>query len=102
MTFVELLEKYGMIAFALIIFFGGRYGLKYFTLFKRKVHNFLAFATLFALIFLVCEIASGTFDRYDLAKYFLTYAVVTTSYENVVEWLPFLKQKDGPQPPTTP
>lgn len=97
MSFVEILEKYGMIAFALIIFFGGRYGLKYFTLFKKKVHNFLAFATLFALAFLLIEIFTGTFDRYDLAKYFLTYAVVTTSYENVVEWLPFLKQKEEKQ-----
>jgi hypothetical protein len=93
MTIQELLSDYGNIAYGLMIFFGGRVGLQYFTLFRKTKHNFLLFATVFAALWIIAEVAAGTFKIVDLGRYLLTFAVVTTCYHYLVEWFPFLKPK---------
>lgn len=93
MTIVEMIEKFGVMAYALIIFFGGRYGLKFFNVFEKTKHNFLAFATFFALLFHVGEAMAGIFDWSDFVKYLLTYCAVTSAYEHIVDYLPFLAPK---------
>lgn len=93
MDFLILISEYGVMLYALLIFFGGRWGVKFFALFPRKVHNFLLFASIFALIFILMEMVAGTFKESDAIKYLLTYAVVTSCYENLVSIFPFLQRK---------
>ena len=93
MTIVEIISKYGVVVYALCILFGGKFGLQYFSYFKKTKYNFLIFATVVAIGFIVMEKVIGTFKVEDFARYFLTYAVVTTCYEQVSDWLPFLKPK---------
>jgi hypothetical protein len=81
MQFYELFEKYGVLAYGVAIIFGGLYGVKFFSLFKTKKHNFLAFASAFALIFVIIEVALNTFDKMDAPKYLITYAICTSVYE---------------------
>ena len=39
------------------------------------------------------EAVAGTFRVIDLGRYLITYAVVTSCYDMVVDWFPFLKPK---------
>jgi hypothetical protein len=96
MNIQELLSTYGNLAYAIAIFFGGRWGLQYFSYFKETKYNFLVVATIFAAIFMIGEKAAGTFRNIDFIRYLITYAVVTSCYDMVGEWFPFLrpKQKD--------
>lgn len=94
MTFEEILSKFGNVAYAICIFFGGRWGLQYFTYFKQTKYNFLVLATIFAVIFVTGEVLVGTFKAADFWRYAVTYAVVTSCYEMVCDWLPFLKPKN--------
>ncbi len=100
MSFEEIISKFGNIGYALCIFFGGRYGLQYFNYFKQTKYNFLVFATFFALIFILGEVLLGTFKPIDFVRYILTYTVVTTCYEMVCQWLPFLRPKPEDKPKT--
>lgn len=93
MSIIDLFENYGMVGYAIFIFFGGHWGIKNFDVFKRKTHNFLLFATVAAILFLVLEFAADRLEWVDAAKYALTYTVVTSCYENVVDLVPFLKKK---------
>lgn len=93
MTFYELLSKYGILIYAFAIFFGGRWGLKYCSYFKKTKYNFLVFATIFGGLFILGEYLAGTFVILDFGRYLLTYTAVTTCYEMLVDYLPFLKPK---------
>lgn len=93
MTIQEILAQYGIVAYGITVFFGGRWGLKYFTYFRKTKYNFLVFATVWAALWMVGEAAAGTFKWIDLGRYLITYAVVTSCYDMVVDWFPFLKPK---------
>lgn len=93
MDILKLLSDYGIVAYAIAIFFGGRWGLKYFTYFKETKYNFLVFATVAAAVFILGEVAAGTFRWIDFGRYFITFAVVTSCYEFVSDLFPFLKPK---------
>ena len=93
MDILEIISKYGILVYALCIFFGGKFGLKYFTYYRQTKYNFLAFATVSAIVFIVMEVIVGTFKPVDFARYFLTFSVVTTCYEQVSDLFPFLKPK---------
>jgi len=97
-TIQELLATYGVLGYGITVFFGGRWGLKYFSYFKKTKYNFLVFATLYACIWLVVEGFAGTFKLIDIGRYLLTYAVVTSCYEMVADMFPFLKPKDDSKP----
>lgn len=93
MDILKLLSDYGIVAYAIAIFFGGRWGLKYFTYFKQTKYNFLVFATVAAAVFILGEVAAGTFRWVDFGRYFITFAVVTSCYDYVSNLFPFLKPK---------
>lgn len=93
MDIQEIISKFGNVAYAICIFFGGRFGLQFFTFFKQTKYNFLVFATVFAGIFIGGEVAVGTFKTADFWRYAVTYAVVTSCYEMVCQWFPFLRPK---------
>lgn len=93
MDLIEIIQNYGNYLFGLLIFFGGRWGLRYFQIFKNQAQNFLVFATVFAAIFIGLEVYLKTFKAEDAVTYLLTFTVVTTVYEQVAEWFPFLKPK---------
>lgn len=102
MDLLELISKYGILVYALCIFFGGKFGLKYFSYFRQTKYNFLVFATAVAIAFILIEISVGTFKPVDFARYFLTFTVVTTCYEQVSDWFPFLKPKKKDEPKAQP
>ena len=91
MTFYELFERYGVVAYGVVIIFGGAYGLQFFQVFKQTKHNFLLFASIFATVFILLEVFLKTFDKMDAPKYLITYAVCTSCYEL------FLKKWIGPK-----
>ncbi len=93
MSIQQLLADYGIVAYGISVFFGGRWGLKYFNYFRKTKYNFLVFATLYAGLWMAGEGLAGTFKLVDLGRYLITYAVVTSCYDMVVDWFPFLKPK---------
>jgi len=93
MNITELISNYGVVAYAITIFFGGKWGLKYFSYFRQTKYNFLVVASVFAAIFIVGEVAVGTFKYVDFARYLITYAIVTSCYDFVSDMFPFLKPK---------
>jgi len=79
---ISIIEKYGIYVFAVVILFGGIWGTKYFPLNWKEKYKFAAFASLFALVFVLLEVfVSKTFIVQDVIKYLLTYTVVTSCYE---------------------
>jgi hypothetical protein len=108
---LEFLQTYGVLLYGLTILFGGRYAL-IFQPFKRTVHNVLLFATVTGLIYIGLEVLVGTFQKIDAVKYFFTFTVVTSFYENIAkfifEYFDKLMQKDvdsatvPPVPPSIP
>jgi hypothetical protein len=93
MDIVKIISDFGILAYAVAIFFGGRWGLKYFTYFKHNKYNFLVFASVAAAVFIAGEVAVGTFKPIDFGRYFITFTVVTSCYEWVSDMFPFLKPK---------
>lgn len=88
MSLHEILTNYGSYIYGVVIFFGGSWGLKYFAPFKKTVHNFLIFATIWALVFLLMELfVTGTFQKEHAINYLLTYLVVTSVYELVGKYV---------------
>jgi len=96
MDILELISKYGIVVYGFAILFGGHWGLKYFSYFKQTKYNFLLFATIVAVIFIVLEYTAGTLRTVDAVRYLLTYTVVTSCYEFLSDKLPFLKPKNEP------
>lgn len=94
MNFQELLAQYGIIGYGITVFFGGRWGLQFFQYFQKVKYNFLVFATVWGFLWMAGEYLAGTFKVIDLGRYALTYAAVTSCYELVVDWFPFLKPKE--------
>lgn len=79
---IEIIEKFGIYVYGIVILFGGIWGTNYFPLNWKEKYKFAAFASLFALIFILLEIfVSKTFVSKDVIKYLLTYTVVTSCYE---------------------
>lgn len=79
---IEIIEQYGIYVYALVILFGGIWGTSYFPLNWKEKYKFGAFASMFAIIFILLEIfVSKTFVSKDVIKYLLTYTVVTSCYE---------------------
>jgi len=93
MNITELISNYGVVAYAVAIFFGGRWGLKYFSYFSQTKYNFLVFASVFAVVFILGEVSVGTFRMIDFGRYLITYAVVTSCYEFFSDTFPFLRPK---------
>lgn len=94
MELAELLSKYGIVAYAATIFFGGKWGLKYFTYFRKTRYNFLVFASVAAICFVVLEKAAGTLRVADSWRYLLTFFVTTGCYDYVSDYFTFLKPKN--------
>lgn len=79
---ISIIEQYGIYVYALVILFGGIWGTKYFPLNWADKYKFGAFASLFAIAFILLEVfVSNTFVKQDVIKYLLTYTVVTSCYE---------------------
>lgn len=79
---IEIIEKFGIYVYGIVILFGGIWGTNYFPLNWKEKYKFAAFASLFALVFILLEIfVSKTFVSKDVIKYLLTYTVVTSCYE---------------------
>ena len=96
MNIQEILSQYGIVAYGTSVFFGGRWGLKFFSYFRKTKYNFLVFATVWAALWMAGEAIAGTFKLVDLGRYLITYAIVTSCYDIVSDWFPFLKpKKDG-------
>ena len=88
MTTNEILTNYGSYIYGVVIFFGGQWGLKYFSPFVKTVHNFLAFASIWAVVFIAMELfVTGTFVVENATKYLITYLVVTSAYELVGKFI---------------
>lgn len=98
MNLVTILQQYGVFIYAIVIFFGGRWGLKYFTYYRKTKYNFLVFATVFALLFIFLELLAGRFDMTQAVNYLLTYTVVTSCYEFFADVFPFIKPKQDEKP----
>lgn len=78
--------------FAAVILIGGRYwGQKYFTISKKAPLNFLAFATLFGLIWLGIKYYTGGTLKDEAMNLFITYLFTTSFYEllakKLFEWI---------------
>lgn len=79
---IDIIEQYGIYVYGIVILFGGIWGTKYFPFKWQEVYKFGAFASLFAVIFVLLEIfVSNTFNKVDVIKYLLTYTVVTSCYQ---------------------
>jgi hypothetical protein len=89
--FLEFINSIDWI-FAGVVLVGGRYwGGKYFKISKNPSHNFLAFATLFGLIWLLLKyMVNGAFKD-EWMDLFITYLFVTSFYEllakRLFEWI---------------
>lgn len=94
MDIQQLLTNYGVLAYGIAIFFGGRWGLQYFTYFKQAKYNFLVFATVIGVLFNIGEVIAHTITWANFGKYLITYTVVTSCYEMVADLFPFLKPKN--------
>ena len=97
MNISDIISTYGSPIYALAIFFGSRWGLKYFTYFRQTKYNFLVFATVGALAALLIEVSIGTFKPGYAVGYLITYALITSCYEMIGDWLPFLKPREDVQ-----
>lgn len=93
MQIQDIISTYGSPLYAVAIFFGGRWGLKYFTYFEKTRYNFLVFATVAGIVFLLLEVSLGTFKPMYAVGYLITYFIVTSCYELVSDWFPFLKPR---------
>lgn len=91
MNYIELLEKYGIVLYFLIILFGGKWGERVITPIKSKFVRFNIFSAFFALLFNVLEYLQGTFDVENLTKYLFTYLLATFVYDKWGNKIPFLK-----------
>lgn len=103
------MEKFKLIldsidwVFAGVILIGGRYfGSKYFRLIKKESINFLAFATAFAVLYLVIIYYTEGIGKNQVVNLFITYLVVTSFYELIAQGLfefienrlPWIKKKE--------
>lgn len=99
MNIQDVISQFGVYAYGLIIFFGGRWGLKFISIFKATKHNFLVWATIWAGIWIAIEVINKTFNFANATKYILTYTVVTSCYEMFSDLFPFLRaKKEEPKP----
>jgi len=104
-NFNELLSHVDWI-FLSVILIGGRYwGSKYFKISKNKDLNFLAFATLFGVMWLLIQRATGKIGKDDLGDLFLTYLLTTSFYQllakKIFGWIEKqigIKDEDLPMP----
>lgn len=91
MDIIQIFETYGIVVYAIVILFGGIWGIKYFPAHWPDKYKFALFSTFFATIFIVIEVSvSKTFVATDAIKYLLTYTVVTSMYELILKKL-FIK-----------
>lgn len=105
------MEKFKLIlesidwVFAAVILLGGRYfGSKYFRLLKKESINFLAFATAFAVLYLIIIYYTEGIGKNQVVNLFITYLVVTSFYELIAQGLfefiesklPWMKKKETP------
>jgi len=103
MDIIEVFEKYGVVVYGLVIFFGGINGVKYMPEKWENKYKFLLFSTIFAIIFLIVQVSiAKNFVAADAIKYLVTYTIVTSCYEIVGQKL-FIKwgwiQDDPPSKP---
>lgn len=92
--------------FAGIVLVGGRYwGGKYFTISKNPSHNFLAFATVFGLLWLLIKYLTAGAFKNEWPNLFITYLFVTSFYEllakRLFEWIEGLFPNSKKTPPPT-
>ena len=79
---VQLIEQFGIYVYAIVILFGGVWGVNFIPVNWATKYKFGAFASFFAILFIVLELTvSKTFVKEDVIKYLLTYTVVTSCYE---------------------
>jgi uncharacterized membrane protein len=79
---IQIIEQYGIYAYAIVILFGGLWGVNYFPAKVATKYKFGLFSLLFAILFVVIELSvSKNFQAESATKYLLTYTVVTSCYE---------------------
>lgn len=91
MDTIQLLEQYGNYVYAVVILFGGVWGVNYFPLHWATKYKFILFSSIWAIVFIGIEaIVQKTFNPENAIRYFLTYTVVTSVYELILKKL-FIK-----------
>lgn len=86
----KILELFGLIdwLFAAVLLVGGRYwGSKFFTISKNPALNFLAFASVFGILWLVMIHFVTGIKRESIVSLFLTYLFATSFYELLAKFI---------------
>lgn len=79
---IELIENFGIYAYAVAILFGGIWGVNFIPFAWKDKYKFAAFSTFIAVLFVAIEVlVSKNFQAADAVKYLITYTVVTSCYE---------------------
>lgn len=74
--------------FASVILIGGWFwGKAFFSLSKNAALNFLGFATIFGILYLITKYLIGELKRADAVNLFITYLFVTSFYELLAKHL---------------
>ena len=85
---MELIEQYGVLAYAIAILFGGLFGVKYMPESWPKKYRFLGFSTIVAVLFIAIEVfVQKTFDIAQSTKYLITFCVVAICYQYFIKTL---------------
>jgi hypothetical protein len=103
MDTIEIFEKYGVVLYGLVILFGGLAGINYLPNKWENKYKFLAFSTIFAIVFIAIEIiVQNNFKAEDATKYLFTYTTVAVAYQVLlkklfVKW-GLVKDDEAPKP----
>lgn len=82
MDTIKLLEQYGNYIYAVVILFGGVWGVNYFPFKWQTKYKFVLFSSVWATVFILIELMiEKSFKPENAIRYFLTYTVVTSVYE---------------------
>jgi hypothetical protein len=83
---MELLQEYGIFAYAIAILFGGLTGVKYMPDGIGKKYKFLIFSLIVAVIFILLEVfVQKNFEIENSTKYLLTFCVVAICYQYFIK-----------------
>lgn len=82
MTFSEMIEKYGLIAYGITILFGGLIGVKYMPSAWAQKYRFLLFSLIVAILFAGVEIfVEKSFQPQNATKYITTFCITAVAYQ---------------------
>lgn len=82
---INIIEQYGIYVYALVILFGGIWGIQFIPFKWKTKYKFLLFSSIIAVIFILIEVANKTFAYEQGVRYLLTYTGVTSCYQIFME-----------------